>query len=270
MAAEQPVVMVVEDIHTLSGSMLDLVERLGVHPRDGEPPIAHPRAHADRVLGRATVLGIERGQRRAAADGPALDGRVDRPGSAGRRRSDHGRRGDPRSRKRTGGNPFFIVETTGMLLPESDGRPRRMRGALPPTVQAVVTARLDALPHAPPHARPDARRSSGTRSRSTSSPISTRMSTIRRAPRARGRGDRRARGRRGRLRLAYAALHAARRRVREPAQARTHATARDHRRSAHRIGSPFVRGRTSGAGRAGVPRPEPASTGGWWIARSTS
>ena len=33
-----------------------------------------------------------------------------------------------------------------MLLPESDGRPRRMRGALPPTVQAVVTARLDALP----------------------------------------------------------------------------------------------------------------------------
>jgi len=33
-----------------------------------------------------------------------------------------------------------------MLLPESDGAPRRSHGALPPTVQAVVTARLDALP----------------------------------------------------------------------------------------------------------------------------
>src|SRR4029079_18286232 len=48
--------------------------------------------------------------------------------------------------KRTGGNPFFIVETTGMLLPESDGAPRMSHGALPPTVQAVVSARLDALP----------------------------------------------------------------------------------------------------------------------------
>nr|MDP9327715.1 tetratricopeptide repeat protein [Actinomycetota bacterium] len=46
---------------------------------------------------------------------------------------------------RAGGNPFFIVETTGMLL-RPDGAPSLPQGqSLPPTVQAVVAARLDAL-----------------------------------------------------------------------------------------------------------------------------
>src|SRR4029453_2900447 len=42
---------------------------------------------------------------------------------------------------RTGGDPFFIIETTGMLLPGASVP----RGTLPPTVQAVVSARLDHL-----------------------------------------------------------------------------------------------------------------------------
>src|SRR4029453_971503 len=42
---------------------------------------------------------------------------------------------------RAGGNPFFIIETTGMLLPGASVP----RGTLPPTVQAVVSARLDHL-----------------------------------------------------------------------------------------------------------------------------
>jgi predicted ATPase len=48
---------------------------------------------------------------------------------------------------RTGGNPFFIVETTGMVLrARQDGAASSGR-ALPPTVQAVVAARLDSLRH---------------------------------------------------------------------------------------------------------------------------
>jgi class 3 adenylate cyclase/tetratricopeptide (TPR) repeat protein len=51
-----------------------------------------------------------------------------------------------------GGNPFFIVETTGMLLHEDHDQPagtvrETLSGRLlPPTVQAVVAARIDRLP----------------------------------------------------------------------------------------------------------------------------
>ena len=46
---------------------------------------------------------------------------------------------------RAGGNPFFIIETTGMLMPSHDGAGPGLR-RVPPTVQAVVSARLDAMP----------------------------------------------------------------------------------------------------------------------------
>src|SRR5438034_521069 len=45
---------------------------------------------------------------------------------------------------RAGGNPFFIVESTGMLLRDGatpDGEP-----LIPPTVQAMIASRLDGLP----------------------------------------------------------------------------------------------------------------------------
>jgi tetratricopeptide (TPR) repeat protein len=42
---------------------------------------------------------------------------------------------------RAGGNPFFIIETTGWLLREG----RTHTHAVPPTVQAVVAARIDSL-----------------------------------------------------------------------------------------------------------------------------
>ncbi len=47
---------------------------------------------------------------------------------------------------RAGGNPYFIIETTGMLINEAGAAPVRGATNLPPTVQAVVAARLDALP----------------------------------------------------------------------------------------------------------------------------
>jgi class 3 adenylate cyclase/tetratricopeptide (TPR) repeat protein len=145
LASAQPVVTVVEDVHTLSGSMQDLVERLGARPRDGERrslTLALTRSELleerpswgsnaiNAVLLRMDPLSIDEAFDLARQAGGGLITDAEATEIA----------------KRTGGNPFFIVETTGMLLPESDGRPRRMRGALPPTVQAVVAARLDALP----------------------------------------------------------------------------------------------------------------------------
>ncbi|MDQ2942906.1 MAG: hypothetical protein M3R21_04450, partial [Candidatus Dormibacteraeota bacterium] len=48
--------------------------------------------------------------------------------------------------QRAGGNPFFIIETTGMLMPDGDRATAGARAPIPPTVQAVVSARLDRLP----------------------------------------------------------------------------------------------------------------------------
>ena len=48
--------------------------------------------------------------------------------------------------ERAGGNPYFIIETTGMLMPSSLGQDGQTPRTVPPTVQAVIGARLDALP----------------------------------------------------------------------------------------------------------------------------
>ena len=52
--------------------------------------------------------------------------------------------------RHAGGNPFFIVETTGMLMHSGDALPSDtgpLPGPLlPPTVQAVIAARIDHLP----------------------------------------------------------------------------------------------------------------------------
>jgi tetratricopeptide (TPR) repeat protein len=58
---------------------------------------------------------------------------------------------------RAGGNPYFIIETTGMLMNEARAALGGGAANLPPTVQAVVAARLDALP---PRLRELARRAS--------------------------------------------------------------------------------------------------------------
>src|SRR3989442_1807991 len=48
--------------------------------------------------------------------------------------------------ERAGGNPYFIIETTGMLMPSGIGADGQGSRTVPPTVQAVVSARLDAMP----------------------------------------------------------------------------------------------------------------------------
>ena len=59
--------------------------------------------------------------------------------------------------ERAGGNPYFIIETTGMLMPSSLGADGHGPRSVPPTVQAVVSARLDAME---PRLRDLARRAS--------------------------------------------------------------------------------------------------------------
>jgi len=156
LARDHPVVIVFEDAHTLRPPMLDLIERLGSAGRRGprralvlalargellEDRPAWGSGSGSSVLVRLEPLSPEESVHlvRHAAGGPMDD----------KRATDIARR--------AGGNPFFIIETTGMLMPSGDGAARRGRVVLPPTVQAIVSARLDALP---PRPRELARRAS--------------------------------------------------------------------------------------------------------------
>ena len=144
LARDHPVLLIFDDAHTLRPAMLDLIERLGSPGRRG-PRRALVLALARRdlidarpnwgasgsgaVMIRLEPLSLEESIRLVRQ---ASGGRVSETESAA-------------IAKRAGGNPFFIIETTGMLLSSSNGaRPKRT--PLPPTVQAIIEARLDALP----------------------------------------------------------------------------------------------------------------------------
>src|SRR5690242_28773 len=144
LARDHPVLLIFDDAHTLRPAMLDLVERVGSPGRRG------PRRALVLALARKEL--IESRPTWASTAGGAVLIRLE-PLSLeeSRRLARHasGGRVDEREAatiaRRAGGNPFFIIETTGMLLGSGDGVPdRRMK--LPPTVQAIIEARLDALP----------------------------------------------------------------------------------------------------------------------------
>jgi class 3 adenylate cyclase/tetratricopeptide (TPR) repeat protein len=151
LTSDAPAVLVFEDAHTMRPAMLELVERLGAPAREGNRralvlALARPRLFDTRPgWGAGTVNEVRL----------RLDPLTARE-SADLARQASGRRLDDAEAleiaERTGGNPFFIIETTGMLPPEPGSR-----DVLPPTVQAVVSARLDALE---PRLREVARRAS--------------------------------------------------------------------------------------------------------------
>jgi class 3 adenylate cyclase/tetratricopeptide (TPR) repeat protein len=144
LARDHPVLLIFDDAHTLRPAMLDLVERVGSPGRRG------PRRVLVLALARKELL--EARPTWGATAGSAVLIRLE-PLSLeeSRRLARHasGGRVDDREAgaiaKRAGGNPFFIIETTGMILSSGDGVPDR-RAKLPPTVQAIIEARLDALP----------------------------------------------------------------------------------------------------------------------------
>ncbi|HEV3406452.1 MAG TPA: tetratricopeptide repeat protein [Candidatus Dormibacteraeota bacterium] len=143
LARDHPVLLIFDDAHTLRPAMLDLVERVGSPGRRG------PRRALVLALARKELLEA-RPTWGATAGGTVLIRLEPLSLEESRRLARHasGGRVDEREAgaiaRRAGGNPFFIIETTGMLLLSGDGAPGRTR--LPPTVQAIVEARLDALP----------------------------------------------------------------------------------------------------------------------------
>ncbi len=141
-----PLVLVFEDGHELRPAMLDLIERLTM--RGCQVPtrvtvvlMARPELWDDRPgwgssAGNTVTLRLEPLSPEDAIElvRQAGGGRIPEAEAAA-------------IAVRTGGNPFFIVETTGMLLDDGGDR-HRPDSALPPTVQATVAARLDTLPAA--------------------------------------------------------------------------------------------------------------------------
>ena len=152
LARERPAVLVFEDAHELRPPMLELIERLGSPARSG-----HRKALV-LALARMSLLDERPAWGTTTANAVRLrleplstDESIDLARQASGRRIVDAEAAE--IAERAGGNPFFIIETTGMLLPEASGA----WPSLPPTVQAVVAARID---HLPPRLRALTRRAS--------------------------------------------------------------------------------------------------------------
>ena len=140
---ERPAVLLFDDAAGLHSPMLELISRLGATPRHG------PRRAMILVLARPELLEERSGWGAESANATLL--RLD-PLSAEEsvnlvRQAASGGIDDAEAAEiaaRADGNPFFIIETTGM--PQGDaGRTPSPRPVRPPTVQALVSARIDAL-----------------------------------------------------------------------------------------------------------------------------
>ena len=148
LAAQGAVVIVLEDLQVARPDLLDLVEHV-VRSSRRLPLLVVAVARdellehrpgwaggiADAVTMRLDPLEPDEAKELALAAGESLDDLT-----------------AERIARQAGGNPFFIVETTGMLLQRHEAHDAQASHShlLPPTVQAVVTSRID-------HLRGDAR-----------------------------------------------------------------------------------------------------------------
>ena len=145
LAQKSTVVLVFEDLHTLRPMMLDLIERLGAKGARGS------RRALVVALARPELL--ESRPSWGTSSGNSVLVHLDPLSSADSIELVRAAGGDQINdlesaaiAERAGGNPYFIIETTGMLMNQAGAVPPRGAANLPPTVQAVVAARLDALP----------------------------------------------------------------------------------------------------------------------------
>src|SRR6267378_3490607 len=120
LARDHPVMMVFEDAHHLKPAMLDLIERLATPGRRG------PRRALILALARNELL--EDRPDWGSTSGNSVLLRLDRLSPAESinlvRQAGGGRIPEPQAieiAERAGGNPFFIIETTGMLMANGDG-----------------------------------------------------------------------------------------------------------------------------------------------------
>jgi class 3 adenylate cyclase/tetratricopeptide (TPR) repeat protein len=144
LARRGPVVVVLDDLQLAKGPLLDMVEEL-VREARRQPVLMLAVAREDLLRDRpawgtglpdALVLRLEPlsapdARELAAAAGEPLDEAT-----------------ADRVALHAGGNPFFIIETTGMLLHARTEEPHGVDVArlLPPTVHAMVASRIDHLP----------------------------------------------------------------------------------------------------------------------------
>ena len=152
-----PVVLVLEDLHAAQPAMLELVEHVVPEAKD-IPLLVLCVARYD-LLDDRPGWGSGKGNTlNLYLDPMSLDDATQLAREAG-----DGLDVETAERiaRHAGGNPFFIVETTGMLLHTGQGISADTgplpEGLLPPTVQAVVAARID---HLAPDARDLVRRAS--------------------------------------------------------------------------------------------------------------
>ena len=153
LAAERPLVVVFDDLHWAEPTFLDLVERLGDGGGDEAPillvAVARPELLEQRPAwagGRPNAVSMLLEPLGPDESGALLDGLAGGGPLPARARE--------RIARAAGGNPLFIEELLAALVEE--GRLRREAGAwvvagdlaasgTPPTIQALVGARLDRL-----------------------------------------------------------------------------------------------------------------------------
>jgi class 3 adenylate cyclase/tetratricopeptide (TPR) repeat protein len=145
LSRQGPVTLVFDDVHEAAPPMLDLIERLASVGKAGPGPVLVLAAARPQLLDVRPSWGL-----RAANEARIrLEPLSTEESMALAREAAGGRLADGTAERvadRAGGNPFFIVESTGMLLRMEDTLPPHASAPLPPTVQAVVAARLDNLP----------------------------------------------------------------------------------------------------------------------------
>ena len=146
LAAEQPVTLMFEDVHTLRPPMLDLIERVAARRRDGACPAFVLAAARPQLLDERSGWGSRAANHlllRLESLGNHEAVSLARQAGGSRISEDEA----AAVAARAGGNPFFIVESTGALIRVHErGEPASATPILPPTVQAMIAARLDALP----------------------------------------------------------------------------------------------------------------------------
>lgn len=147
LARRGPVVLAFEDLHLAQPALLDLIEQVAREARRVPALLL--------CVARWDLLDTRPGWAGGLRDALTLDLEPLSQGDAIELALEAGERLDKdtadRIAKHAGGNPFFIVETTGMLLHDGEGASRGAVSGpsgrlLPPTVQAVVAARIDRLP----------------------------------------------------------------------------------------------------------------------------
>src|SRR5438093_1085727 len=155
LAGDHAVLIVFEDTHNLKAPMLDLIERTATRAQSSRRALVIALARNELLEQRPTWGPTTSNSALSRLDALSRDESVQLARHAG-----GGRIGDVEAleiAERAGGNPYFIIETTGMLMPSSAGADGQGSRTVPPTVQAVVSARLDAMP---PRLRELARRAS--------------------------------------------------------------------------------------------------------------